>query len=175
MLELPRARRGCIQSLRDCCSKKVRISSYRRSPIKSTVNSAFLFHIPYNLDMKKILSPTIIILIISIITSISAIWVFPNLEVVYTGGGGFFLLCPIVWVLGMCTLGLLVLLKKISFIKALFYFVTFFFIVLTYFVLVFKAYLPYPGFYVKMDCKNSHFSCEQNMSLQCRQGKGCID
>ena len=38
-----------------------------------------------------------------------------------------------------------------------------------------KAYLPYPDFYIKAVCKGKHFSCEQNMSLECRRDGLCIN
>ena len=84
---------------------------------------------------------------------------------------------PIIWILCILTLGSLVSFKKISFARAGAYFVIFFLLLLTYFISVEKAYLPYPSFYTNYICGDSVFgySCSQNMSLQCRQGKGCID
>jgi hypothetical protein len=41
--------------------------------------------------------------------------------------------------------------------------------------LIVGAYLPFPDFYIKSVCKDSHFSCEQNMSLGCRRDGICIN
>ena len=37
------------------------------------------------------------------------------------------------------------------------------------------ACFPYPDSYIKSICKDKHFSCEQNMSIECRCFGRCIN
>lgn len=46
---------------------------------------------------------------------------------------------------------------------------------IVYYVLVNLWIISYPNSYIKYTCEWKHFSCEQNMSKECKSKKLCIN